>query len=306
MGHALATPRPDPGPVRTGPTEEHARHDRHAHPRRRRATAGRGSPDPMLDRMPDELAADLRREMAARGSTRPWRWAAGGPGGRPARRRRHTPARVPGARPARRSAWPTRPAPTPSTSAAPRRSLSTGQVRALKAYLGYLHYGPDSPATSPTTSWRPTYGIPVIFHTGDTYSPRAKLRYAHPLLVDEVAVDHPSVRFVLAHFGNPWLDRRGRGHLQERQRLGRPLRPARRRRRPTSATGPRTWCVCEDRRRACAGPSATPSGRTASSTAATGRWRRWPRTGSSSSRSSPPRIGDLSWKGTPARFFKLG
>src|SRR5207237_696982 len=49
------------------------------------------------------------------------------------------------------------------------------------------------------------FGVPFIFHTGDTYSPRAKLRFAHPLLVDEVAVDHPEVRFVLAHLGNPWL-----------------------------------------------------------------------------------------------------
>src|SRR5262249_24192607 len=27
----------------------------------------------------------------------------------------------------------------------------------------------------------------------------------HPLRMDEVAVDHPEVKFVLAHFGNPWL-----------------------------------------------------------------------------------------------------
>jgi predicted TIM-barrel fold metal-dependent hydrolase len=31
------------------------------------------------------------------------------------------------------------------------------------------------------------------------------VRFAHPLLVDDVAVDHPEVRFVLAHLGNPWL-----------------------------------------------------------------------------------------------------
>ena len=31
------------------------------------------------------------------------------------------------------------------------------------------------------------------------------MRFAHPLLVDDVAVDHPGVRFVLAHLGNPWL-----------------------------------------------------------------------------------------------------
>jgi len=31
------------------------------------------------------------------------------------------------------------------------------------------------------------------------------VKYAHPLLVDEVAVDHRDVSFVMAHFGNPWM-----------------------------------------------------------------------------------------------------
>src|SRR5262249_9778021 len=49
------------------------------------------------------------------------------------------------------------------------------------------------------------YDIPVIFHTGDTNSPAAKVRYAHPLQIDEIAVDFPDTKFVLAHFGNPWV-----------------------------------------------------------------------------------------------------
>jgi predicted TIM-barrel fold metal-dependent hydrolase len=85
------------------------------------------------------------------------------------------------------------------------RALATGQVRALKGYLGYLHYGPDHPGYFPYYELAVRYGVPVVFHTGDTYSPRAKLRYAHPLAVDDVAVDHPKVRFVLAHLGNPWV-----------------------------------------------------------------------------------------------------
>jgi predicted TIM-barrel fold metal-dependent hydrolase len=46
--------------------------------------------------------------------------------------------------------------------------------------------------------------LPFFFHTGDTYSPYAKLKFAHPLTVDEVAVDFPKVNFVLCHLGNPW------------------------------------------------------------------------------------------------------
>jgi hypothetical protein len=83
--------------------------------------------------------------------------------------------------------------------------LATGRVRALKAYLGYLHYAPDHPGYRPYYELAERFQLPVIFHTGDTYSPYARLRLAHPLLVDDVAVDHPQVRFVLAHFGNPWL-----------------------------------------------------------------------------------------------------
>src|SRR5262245_25529108 len=67
--------------------------------------------------------------------------------------------------------------------------LAAGQVKALKGYLGYLHYGPDHPHYLPYYELAARHDVPFIFHTGDTYSPRAKLRFAHPLLVDDVAVD---------------------------------------------------------------------------------------------------------------------
>jgi predicted TIM-barrel fold metal-dependent hydrolase len=83
--------------------------------------------------------------------------------------------------------------------------IAAGQVVALKAYLGYLHYGPESPPYRPYYRLAAKYRIPVILHTGDNWSTSAKVRYAHPLLVDDAAVDHPDVNFVMAHFGNPWL-----------------------------------------------------------------------------------------------------
>jgi predicted TIM-barrel fold metal-dependent hydrolase len=76
---------------------------------------------------------------------------------------------------------------------------------ALKAYLGYLHFGPEHPNYVPYYKLAAKYHLPVIVHTGDNWSTTAKVKYAHPLRMDEVAVDHPEVRFVLAHFGNPWL-----------------------------------------------------------------------------------------------------
>jgi predicted TIM-barrel fold metal-dependent hydrolase len=83
--------------------------------------------------------------------------------------------------------------------------LRSGKVKALKGYLGYLYYGPDSPAYAPYFELAARYQVPFIFHTGDNYSAVAKVKYAHPLLVDEVAVDNRRVNIVMAHFGNPWI-----------------------------------------------------------------------------------------------------
>jgi predicted TIM-barrel fold metal-dependent hydrolase len=83
--------------------------------------------------------------------------------------------------------------------------LKQKKVKALKVYLGYLHYEPSCPAYRRYYQLAAKYKIPVIFHTGDTYSDSAKVKYAHPLKIDEVAVDFPETKFVLAHFGNPWI-----------------------------------------------------------------------------------------------------
>lgn len=83
--------------------------------------------------------------------------------------------------------------------------LKEGRVKAFKAYLGYLPYGPSAPGYRPYYKLAGKYKLPIIFHTGDTLSKTAKIKYAHPLQVDEVAVDYPDTRFVLSHFGNPWV-----------------------------------------------------------------------------------------------------
>jgi len=48
-------------------------------------------------------------------------------------------------------------------------------------------------------------GIPVLFHTGTQYHARTRLRYCHPLDLDDVAVDFPRLKIVAAHFGWPWV-----------------------------------------------------------------------------------------------------
>lgn len=83
--------------------------------------------------------------------------------------------------------------------------LQEGKVKAFKAYLGYLNFGPGDPGYQPYYRMAARYNLPFIFHTGDTYSHLAKLKYSHPLPIDDVAVDYPEVRFVIAHLGCPWF-----------------------------------------------------------------------------------------------------
>jgi predicted TIM-barrel fold metal-dependent hydrolase len=82
--------------------------------------------------------------------------------------------------------------------------LAAGRVKGLKIYLGYYPVPPGADAYKPVYELAAKYATPVIFHTGDTYSADAKVRYAHPLPIDDVAVDYRGVTFVLAHLGNPW------------------------------------------------------------------------------------------------------
>lgn len=75
----------------------------------------------------------------------------------------------------------------------------------LKIYPGYEHVYPYDRAFQPAFDLAAKYRVPLMVHSGDTFAPKGKLKYAHPLHVDEVAVDHPDVNIVVCHLGNPWL-----------------------------------------------------------------------------------------------------
>lgn len=50
-------------------------------------------------------------------------------------------------------------------------------------------------------------GIPVMFHTGTSIFVGARNRFADPIYVDDVAVDFPNLKIILAHGGRPiWMD----------------------------------------------------------------------------------------------------
>lgn len=80
-----------------------------------------------------------------------------------------------------------------------------GEIVAVKFYTGYYH---QMPKDLGHILWRLNeIGCPAIFHCGDCLNSvkHAKLKYAHPLNIDEVAVDYPKMNFIIAHMGFPWV-----------------------------------------------------------------------------------------------------
>lgn len=90
-------------------------------------------------------------------------------------------------------------------------------IKAIKFYTGYDHYYPldlyNNTGEKPVSCYfyNPLQicselGIPAIFHCGDCLNSVkcAKLKYAHPLHIDEVAVDYDDINFIIAHMAYPW------------------------------------------------------------------------------------------------------
>jgi uncharacterized protein len=82
--------------------------------------------------------------------------------------------------------------------------VQLANVVGIKIYLGYYPFYAYDDVYEPVYRIAAKYQLPVVFHTGDTYSERGLLKYSHPLAIDEVAVKHRDVQFMMAHFGDPW------------------------------------------------------------------------------------------------------
>jgi predicted TIM-barrel fold metal-dependent hydrolase len=71
------------------------------------------------------------------------------------------------------------------------------QLFAANAYIG------DLPALAGLYEECERRSIPVMIHTGTSIFPGARNRFADPMAVDDVAIDFPELRIILAHAGRP-------------------------------------------------------------------------------------------------------
>lgn len=93
------------------------------------------------------------------------------------------------------------------------RDLAAAGARGLKLHPSLQNFLPNDTAHYPLYEAAAELGLPVVVHTGQTGIGAGlpggrgiKLRFSDPMLLDDVAADHPQLRVILAHPSVPWQD----------------------------------------------------------------------------------------------------
>lgn len=83
--------------------------------------------------------------------------------------------------------------------------LADPKTAGVKIYAGYYPFYVHDRVYEPIYRMAEEYKLAVVIHGGATYSDRCCLKYSHPLEVDELAVRHRHLNFIIAHLGDPWV-----------------------------------------------------------------------------------------------------
>ena len=78
-------------------------------------------------------------------------------------------------------------------------------INGIKIYAGYYHFDVNDNVYAPAYKLAEKYDLTVAIHSGDIFSDRGLLVYAHPLSIDKLAVEHSDMRIVICHMGAPWV-----------------------------------------------------------------------------------------------------
>jgi len=85
------------------------------------------------------------------------------------------------------------------------RSVKELGLSGLKFIPHLLEMAPNDSRMYPVLEKAQELNIPVLFHTGIHFHTGARLKYCHPEYLDDVAIDFPMLKIILAHFGFPWF-----------------------------------------------------------------------------------------------------
>ena len=77
-------------------------------------------------------------------------------------------------------------------------------LRGMKLAPNYQTFEPLGEPARRVYEYAQRNGLPIVFHQGTAPTPSAPLRFAHPLVMDEIAMAFPDLIVVMAHLAHPW------------------------------------------------------------------------------------------------------
>lgn len=83
------------------------------------------------------------------------------------------------------------------------RSMAAG-MKGIKLGPNYQNFDPMGKGATDLYAWAQKNSLPIVFHQGTSPRQMAPIRYAHPLVMDEIAMAFPDLKIVMAHLGHPW------------------------------------------------------------------------------------------------------
>ena len=96
---------------------------------------------------------------------------------------------------------------TPNPVAVLKELCTNLGFKGLKLYPTYNHFYPNESRMYPVYAAAQELGIPVLFHTGSSVFNNSRIKYGNPIFFDDVAVDFPDLKVVMAHGGRgAWYD----------------------------------------------------------------------------------------------------
>jgi len=83
------------------------------------------------------------------------------------------------------------------------RRMAMG-LQGIKIGPTYQNFHPQDERARPLWRKAEKLGLPIMVHQGTTFARVAPLKFANPLLLEDVALEYPELRMVIAHLGHPW------------------------------------------------------------------------------------------------------
>lgn len=78
-------------------------------------------------------------------------------------------------------------------------------LRGIKLGANYQNFDPLSVEARALYRRAEELGLPILFHQGTSPDRTAPQRYSHPMVTDEIALEFPELRIVMAHMGHPFV-----------------------------------------------------------------------------------------------------